>query len=174
MVAILSRPECAMGMAWWRQAASRSLNRCWSKSTKPCGVTRPTWLTLTYFPLTKIAAISQTTFSSTFSRMKMLEFRLKLHWNLFLVDPINNKSALVQVMACRDQCQSSSPTHICGTRGRWVNSSRPIDACTCVSNLTIIGSDNGLSPDRCQAIIWTNAEILFIWAIEANFNGILI
>ena len=30
----------------------------------------------------------------------------------------------------------------------------------CVSNLTIIGSDNGLSPGRCQAIIWTNAGIL--------------
>ena len=28
-----------------------------------------------------------------------------------------------------------------------------------VSNLTIIGSDNGLSPGRRQAIIWTNAGI---------------
>ena len=26
----------------------------------------------------------------------------------------------------------------------------------CVSKLTIIGSDNGLSPGRHQAIIWTN------------------
>ena len=32
----------------------------------------------------------------------------------------------------------------------------------CVSNLTIIGSDNGLSPDRRQAIICTNAGILLI------------
>ena len=32
----------------------------------------------------------------------------------------------------------------------------------CVDNLTIIGSDNGLSPGRRQAIIWTNAEILLI------------
>ena len=31
-----------------------------------------------------------------------------------------------------------------------------------VSKLTIIGSDNGLSPDRRQAIIWTNAGILLI------------
>ena len=29
----------------------------------------------------------------------------------------------------------------------------------CVNKLTIIGSDNGLSPDRRQAIIWTNANI---------------
>ena len=34
----------------------------------------------------------------------------------------------------------------------------------CVGNLTIIGSDNGLSPDRRQAIIWINAGILLIWA----------
>ena len=26
----------------------------------------------------------------------------------------------------------------------------------CIGNLTIIGSDNGLSPGRRQAIIWTN------------------
>ena len=29
----------------------------------------------------------------------------------------------------------------------------------CVGNLTIIGPDNGLSPGRRQAIIWTNAGI---------------
>ena len=32
----------------------------------------------------------------------------------------------------------------------------------CVSNLTIIGADNGLSPCQRQAIIWTNAGILLI------------
>ena len=32
----------------------------------------------------------------------------------------------------------------------------------CVGEITIIGSDNGLSPGRCQAIIWTNAGILLI------------
>ena len=31
-----------------------------------------------------------------------------------------------------------------------------------VGNLTIIASDNGLSPGRCHAIIWTNAGILLI------------
>ena len=31
---------------------------------------------------------------------------------------------------------------------------------TCVSKLTILGSDNGLSPGRRQAIIWTTAGIL--------------
>ena len=32
----------------------------------------------------------------------------------------------------------------------------------CVSKLTIIGSDNGLSPGWLQAIIWTNTAILLI------------
>ena len=32
----------------------------------------------------------------------------------------------------------------------------------CVSRLTITGSDDGLSPGRRQAIIWTNAGILLI------------
>ena len=32
----------------------------------------------------------------------------------------------------------------------------------CVRKLNIIGSDNGLSPGRRQAIIWTNAGILLI------------
>ena len=41
-----------------------------------------------------------------------------------------------------------------------------------VSNLTIIGSDNGLSPGRRQAIIWTNIGILL--TLETNFSEILI
>ena len=44
----------------------------------------------------------------------------------------------------------------------------------CVSELTIIGSDNGLLPSRHQAIIWTNAGILLIGPLGTNFNEILI
>ena len=44
----------------------------------------------------------------------------------------------------------------------------------CVSKLSIIGSDNGLSPDRRQAIIWTSAGILIIGTLGTNFNEILI
>ena len=43
----------------------------------------------------------------------------------------------------------------------------------CVSKLTIIGSDNGLSTGRRQAIIWTNAGILLIWTLGKNFSEIL-
>ena len=44
----------------------------------------------------------------------------------------------------------------------------------CVSKLTIIGSDNGLSPGRRQAIIWTNAGILLTGPLGTNFSEILI
>ena len=44
----------------------------------------------------------------------------------------------------------------------------------CVGNLTIIGSDNGLSPGRRQAVIWTNAGILLIGTLGINFSEISI
>ena len=44
----------------------------------------------------------------------------------------------------------------------------------CVSKLTIIDSDNGLSPGRRQAIIWTNFEILLIGPSETNISEISI
>ena len=44
----------------------------------------------------------------------------------------------------------------------------------CVSKFIIIGSDNGLSPIRRQAIIWTNAGILLIRTLGRNFSEILI
>ena len=44
----------------------------------------------------------------------------------------------------------------------------------CVIKLTIIGSDNGLSPGRRQAIIWTNAGILLIGPLGTNFSENLI
>ena len=58
-------------------------------------------------------------------------------------------------------------------------------SCRCVNSLTpgwfewnlkltIIGSDNGLSPGRRKAIIWTNAGILLIQPLGTNFSEISI
>ena len=44
----------------------------------------------------------------------------------------------------------------------------------CAGKLTIIGSDNGLSPGRRQAIIWTNVGILLIGPLRTNLSEILI
>ena len=44
----------------------------------------------------------------------------------------------------------------------------------CISKLTIIGSDNGLSPGRRQAIIWTSDGILLNGPLGTNFSEIVI
>ena len=51
--------------------------------------------------LDKMAAISQATFSSTFSWMRTLEFRFNFRIFFSPKSPIDNRSALVQVMARR-------------------------------------------------------------------------
>ena len=51
-------------------------------------------------------------------------------------------------------CHMASLGHI-----DLINSLRPSDAYASF-NLAIIESNNGLLPDPCQAIIWTNARIL--------------
>ena len=44
----------------------------------------------------------------------------------------------------------------------------------CVSKLTIIASDNGLSPNWRQAIIWTSAGLLLIGPLGTKFSEIII
>ena len=79
----------------------------------------------------KMAAFFHTTYSNTFSWMKVYEFRSRFHYFSFLKGPINNILALVQMMAWRragDKPLSESMlvcllTHICVTRPQWVNAS---------------------------------------------------
>ena len=83
------------------------------------------------------------------------------------------------------QYWTSSITPYDVTGSQWVNHKKHNKARTllthwgrvmhiCVSKLTIIGSDNGLSPGRHQAIIWTNAGILLIGSLGTNLSEILI
>ena len=44
----------------------------------------------------------------------------------------------------------------------------------CISKLTIIDSDNGLSPGGCQAITWTSARIVLIGPLGTYFSDILV
>ena len=59
----------------------------------------------------------------------------------------------------------TSPSH-CTHSGRLTH--------ICVSELYIIGSDNGLSPVRRQAIIWNNTGILLIGTSRINSREIFI
>ena len=43
-----------------------------------------------------------------------------------------------------------------------------------VGDLTVIDSDNGLSPGRRQAITWSNAGILLIRPLATHFSEMLI
>ena len=79
---------------------------------------------VTHWGRDEIDSVLQTTFSNTFSWMKMYEFRLEFHWR----DPINNIQALVQIMAWRrlgdkplfEPMMLTLLTHICVTRPQWV------------------------------------------------------
>ena len=44
----------------------------------------------------------------------------------------------------------------------------------CIGKLTIIGSENGLSPSRRKAIVWTNAGLLSIGILRTYFSEISI
>ena len=62
--------------------------------------------------------------------------------------------------------ESVLPTTTTSTLTHWVTH-------ILVSDLTIIGTDNGLSPGRRQAIIWTNTGILLIRTLGIHFSEIL-
>ena len=81
-------------------------------------------------PLDKIATILQTRFSDAFSWMASFVFWLKFHWSLFLrVQLAITQHWFRQWLGAEqvtshylNQCWPDSLTHVCGTRGRWVNS----------------------------------------------------
>ena len=52
----------------------------------------------------------------------------------------------------------------------YMASLRPSDAYIFVEDLTIIDSDNDLSPDRSQATIWIEADILLIGPLGTKFS----
>ena len=66
-------------------------------------------------------------------------------------------------------CRWHFQTQFCISVTHWGRVTRK-----CVADLTIIASDNGLSPDRHQAIIWINAGKLLIGPSGTNFSEILV
>ena len=74
---------------WWELEKSAWSTVLWWHHKTECGSRHwchESWdyRTLTHWGRDKIDAIMQTTLSSAFSWMKMHEFRLRFHWNLFL------------------------------------------------------------------------------------------
>ena len=92
-----------------------------------------------------------------------------------------DKSTLVYVMAWLCQATSITWANVDPDLCHYVSSIRDVELThwgrvthICVSKLTNIGSDNGLSPGRRQTIIWTNDGILLIGPLGTNFSEILI
>ena len=81
----------------------------------------------THLPWTKWPLFWQRTLSIAFSWMKKIEFRFKLHWNMFpgiqlTISQHGFRRWLGAEQATShylDQWSPSLLTHICGTRGRW-------------------------------------------------------
>ena len=108
------KPVSCLLMSWWCEETG--LDKAWSIST--------------HLPLDKMVAVSQTIFSAAFLWMKSFVLWLKFHWSLFL----RVKLAITQhwfrlwlgaeqaASHYLNQCWPDSLMHICGTRGRWVNS----------------------------------------------------
>ena len=82
------------------------------------------------------------------------EFHFSLRFGKFHLNPLNFMQWNIQW--CSNLTHWGRVTHIC------------------VGKLNIIGSDNGLSPERRQAIIWTNTGILLIGPLGTNFSEIFI
>ena len=80
-------------------------------------------------PWTKWPPFCQTTFSVAFSWVKIVEFRLKFHWNTFPGVQLTISQHWFRYWLGADQATShyldqwwpSLLTHIFGTKGRWVN-----------------------------------------------------
>ena len=79
---------------------------------------------------------------------------------------IMNQALIVVGQESARLCKSFCTTQILTHWGRVTH--------ICIGNLTIIGSDNGLAPDRRQTIIWTIAGILLIGPLGKKFSEISI
>ena len=106
------------------------------------------------------------------SLLRLLRLTAKKASNLHIIGPLWGESTggqgLAECQKCRKCFHVILSSCLCPlTHWGWLIH-------ICVGNLTIIGSDNGLSPGWRQAIIWTNAGILLIRPLGINFSGILI
>ena len=131
-----------------------------------------------------MATIFHMTFPNAFSWMKMYEFRFKISLKFLPKDPIKSTPTLVQIMAWCQWWLIYWRIYASLGLNEWNRFCYKlfVKALThwgratyiCISKLTIIGPDNGLSPGRCQAIIWTNIGILLIRPLGTNLSDILI
>ena len=119
------------------------------------------WLQNAGYLFGVLAAASANTYRSTVN----WAIRNKLHWNCNKNTNIFIEQNVFQMLFAKCR-QFGLGLSVLTHWGRVTH--------ICVGNLAIIGSDNGLSPGRRQAIIWTSAGILLIRPLGTNFSELLI
>ena len=97
---------------------------------------------------------------------------LNQYWLVIEVVPWHSPESNSQEVLLNLICNMSSETTLVKLLPHLTHWGRVTHIC--VGKLTTIGSDNGLSPERRQAIIWTNAGILLIGPLGTNFSEIFI
>ena len=135
LICALIKPFSKQSWGWWFATPSRSL---WRHCNNHVLEMKPpdayTIRLLTLWGPDKIVVISKTTFSNTFSWMKIYEFRLRFHWSLFLrVQLIIFQYWFRKKAWCRpgdkplsEPMMGRLPTHICATRPQWVKFTKKI------------------------------------------------
>ena len=124
-----------------------------------------------YLKAKRIISVARKTWKNWKGKLSRSRMHLEWRWCIFLLTAI-----IARVLnGCTDRklkntCACNSMTH---DNHLPLTHWGPVTH-ICVSKQTIIGSDNGLSPGRRQAIIWTNAGILLIGTLGTNFSEILI
>ena len=100
-------------------------------------------------------------------KWKCWSFACIWNWNMFSAMTMAMAMKMIYCQSCTGRkCDQYNTYDIIVCLTHWGRVTH-----ICVSKLAIIGSDNGLSPGRRQAIIWTNAEILLIGSLGTNFNA---
>ena len=89
--------------------------------------------------------------------------------SITIADILQHRQRFSRKLICKRNCAAAYVSYAFSvlTSWGWVTH-------ICVGNQAIIGSDNGLSPGRCQAIIWTDTGILLIGPLRTNFSEIWI
>ena len=115
------------------------------------------------------------TFLNGFFRMKVYEFLFKFHRSLSLGNQLRliDHWLLTTVWSRPGDKPLSEPMMVRLALIQWRLTHWGRVTHECVCKLSIIVSDNGLSPDRHQALIWTNVAILSIRHLETYFDEIL-
>ena len=89
--------------------------------------------------------------------------------SITIADTLQQRQRFNRKLICKRNCAAAYGSYSCSMLTHWGRVMHIF-----VGDLAIIGSDNGLSPGRRQAIIWTDAGILLIGPSGTNFSEIWI